>query len=600
MEIVLVIFVLVALGAAAFFALKARSAGNSLRQANEANVGLGQQAANLNQQVASLRDHVQRLSRYQTVVDADEAAAAIRAKAEAWAAQVRAQAEEAAAKVTADARREAERLVAEAQATSAQANTAAQAARAQASGDAARIMRDAEAAAAALRAQTETWVSQVRAQAETATAQARATAQATTAQASTEAARIIAEANRRAEETAAGALEAMRNAKRYEQTVQAMKNLIEGYGDRYVMPTAGLLDELAEEFGFAEAGKRLKAAREAVRTMIKDGAAASCDYVEANRRSAAIEFVIDAFNGKVDTILADVKHDNHGTLQQKIRDAFTLVNHNGRAFRDARILPEFLEARLGELRWAVVAQELKLEEREEQRLLKERIREEERAQREFEKALKEAEKEQETIRKAMEKARRDVDKATTEERAKYEEKLRELSEKLRVAEEKNKRATSMAQQTKSGHVYIISNIGSFGDDVYKIGMTRRLEPLDRVKELGDASVPFEFDVHALIPSEDAPTLEHALHQRFVRSQVNKVNPRKEFFRVALHELRQELERMKVEATWTIAAEAREFRETQAIERAMAEKRFDEKAWLEMQAQAEAAATREGEAVEATA
>ncbi|UQA63639.1 DUF4041 domain-containing protein [Polyangium aurulentum] len=420
------------------------------------------------------------------------------------------------------------------------------------------------------------------------------------AQASVDAARIIAEANRRAEEIAAGALEAMRDSKRLEQTAQAMKNVIEGYGNRYVMPTAGLLDDLAEEFGFAEAGKRLKAAREVVRLMIKDGGAATCDYVEANRRTAAIEFVIDAFNGKVDTILADVRHDNHGTLQQKIRDAFTLVNHNGRAFRDARILPEFLEARLEELRWAVVVQELKLKEREEQRLIKERIREEERAQREFEKALKEAEKEQETIRKAMEKARRDVDKATSEERAKYEEKLRELSEKLRIAEEKNKRATSMAQQTKSGHVYIISNVGSFGEDVYKIGMTRRLEPLDRVRELGDASVPFEFDVHALIPSEDAPSLEHALHQRFVRSQVNKVNPRKEFFRVSLHQIRQEIERMKVDVMWTIAAEAREFRETQAIERAMAEKTFNEAAWLEMQAKAEAASMGERELVEATA
>ncbi|UQA61385.1 DUF4041 domain-containing protein [Polyangium aurulentum] len=139
----------------------------------------------------------------------------------------------------------------------------------------------------------------------------------------------------------------MRDSKRLEQTVQAMKNVIEGYGDRYVMPTAGLLDYLAEEFGFAEAGQRLKAAREKVRNMIKQGTAATCDYVEANRQTTAIEFVLDAFNGKTDAILADVRHDNHGTLQQKIRDAFTLVNHNGRAFRDARILPDYLEARLG-------------------------------------------------------------------------------------------------------------------------------------------------------------------------------------------------------------------------------------------------------------
>lgn len=526
MDVVLIVLALVALATATFFALKARKAAEALRHANDSNVALSQQAANLNQELASLREQVQRLGRYQTVVDADAEAASIRAKA--------------------------------------------------------------EAATAEIRRQTDEWASQVRAGAD-----------ATTAHASTEATRIVAEATRRAEETAAGALEAMRNVKRYEQTVEAMKNVIEGYGDRYVMPTAGLLDELAEEFGFAEAGKQLKAARDLTRSKIKDNLAATCDYVEANRRATAIEFVLDAFNGKVDTILADVRHDNYGTLQQKIRDAFTLVNHNGRAFRDARILPEFLDTRLEELRWAVVAQELKLKEREEQRVIKERIREEERARREFEKAQKETEKEQESIRKALEKARRDAEKATTEERAKYEERLRELTEKLHAAEEKNKRATSMAQQTKTGHVYIISNIGSFGEDVFKIGMTRRLEPQDRVRELGDASVPFEFDVHAFITSDDAPALEHVLHQRFVRSQVNKVNPRKEFFRVPLREIKQELERMKVNASWTMVAEAREFRETQAIERSMAEKTFNEAAWLEMQAKAEAASVQD-DVVEAMA
>ncbi|WP_437294182.1 DUF4041 domain-containing protein [Sorangium sp. So ce426] len=431
-------------------------------------------------------------------------------------------------------------------------------------------------------------------------ADAEAAAAEVSASAQREAERVVADANRRAEEIAGAALTAQRDAKRLEQTAQAMKNVIEGYGDRYVMPTAGLLDELAEEFGFAEAGQRLKAARGKSRDMIRDGTAATCDYAEVNRRTTAISFVLDAFNGKVDTILSDVRHDNFGTLQQKIRDSFVLVNQGGRAFRGARILPDYLEARLEELRWAVVAQELKVKEREEQKQLKERIREEERAQREFEKARKEAEKEEETLRKAMEKARRDVEKSNDEERAKYEQKLLELSERLRVAEDKNQRALSMAQQTKAGHVYIISNVGSFGEHVYKIGMTRRLEPLDRVRELGDASVPFEFDVHAMIPSGDAPALERALHQRFVRNQVNKVNPRKEFFRVPLHEIRQEIEGMAVEVMWTLAAEAREFRETQAVERAMANKTFDEAAWLEAQAKAEAASTVERDLAEATA
>ncbi len=88
----------------------------------------------------------------------------------------------------------------------------------------------------------------------------------------------------------------------------------------------------------------------------------------------------------------------------------------------------------------------------------------------------------------------------------------------------------MAQQTRSGHVYIISNIGSFGEDVYKIGMTRRLEPLDRVRELGDASVPFSFDVHAMIYSDDAPSLENHLHKVFNENRSIKLTHEKSFQR----------------------------------------------------------------------
>jgi hypothetical protein len=275
------------------------------------------------------------------------------------------------------------------------------------------------------------------------------------------------------------------------------------------------------------------------------------------------------------------------------------VNQNGRAFRDARILPGYLDARIEELRWAVVAMELKQKEREEQREIKERMREEERAQREFEKAKKEAEKEEELLRRAMEKARADIATSSETERAKFEQKLLELSDRLRTAEEKNQRAVSLAQQTKRGNVYVISNIGSFGEDVYKIGMTRRFDPMERVHELGDASVPFEFDVHALIPSDNAPALEHGLHQRFVRNQVNKVNPRKEFFRVSLQEVRQEIERLGIEVVWTLTAAARQFRETQATELALANKTIDETAWMAQQARADAATVQEPEPASAS-
>jgi Meiotically up-regulated gene 113 len=119
-------------------------------------------------------------------------------------------------------------------------------------------------------------------------------------------------------------------------------------------------------------------------------------------------------------------------------------------------------------------------------------------------------------------------------------------------------------------VYIISNIGSFGEGVYKIGQTRRPEPQDRVDELGGASVPFEFDVHALIESENAPALEHKLHRQFLALQVNKINARKEFFRISLTEIRREIDKLNegqdfTVKVWTDKAVATEYRDSLDIE-----------------------------------
>jgi hypothetical protein len=126
------------------------------------------------------------------------------------------------------------------------------------------------------------------------------------------------------------------------------------------------------------------------------------------------------------------------------------------------------------------------------------------------------------------------------------------------------RAKSLAQLTRSGHVYVVSNIGSFGEQTFKIGMTRRLDPDDRVKELSDASVPFDFDVHAMIHSEDAPGLEAAFHREFAERRVNLVDMRKEFFAVTLAEIEGVARRLNLPVEFTKVAEAREYRETRAI------------------------------------
>ncbi len=123
---------------------------------------------------------------------------------------------------------------------------------------------------------------------------------------------------------------------------------------------------------------------------------------------------------------------------------------------------------------------------------------------------------------------------------------------------------SQAQLSKSGHVYIISNIGAFGENIFKIGMPRRFEPMDRVKELGDASVPFDFDVHAIIYSENAPELENILHKKFDEKRVNLINARREFFNVSIDEIEQIAKELKLDFHLTKLAEAKEYRETKSI------------------------------------
>lgn len=401
-----------------------------------------------------------------------------------------------------------------------------------------------------------------------------------------QAALVIADARKRAQDIAGEAHGAMTRARDLSAVAEAMQGVLKGYGDAYIVPTYSLLDDLARDFGHTEAGGCLKRAREVSRAMVQANRAAVCDYAEEGRRETAVRFVVDAFNGKVDSILSRVRAENHGKLAQEIRGAFALVNHNGMAFRNARIVEEYLDSRLEELRWAATVYALREREREEQRAVRERMRDEERARREFERAMREAAQEEEAIKKAMERVQAQVAKAGEEQRAAFEAKLRELEGRLAEAEERGRRALSMAQQTKVGHVYVISNEGSFGDSVFKIGMTRRLEPTDRVRELGDASVPFEFDIHAMIYSEDAPALERELHLQFMRAQVNKVNPRKEFFRLGLAEVRAYVERRGISAHWTMAAEAHEYRESLKIEQQIKENPALAREWEGYQIEAE--------------
>jgi F0F1-type ATP synthase membrane subunit b/b' len=386
-------------------------------------------------------------------------------------------------------------------------------------------------------------------------------------QALRDAGRIVAEAEKRAEQIGGDAYTALRDKELLEQAAEAMRNVIDGYGDRYLIPTHSLLDDLAAEYGYDAAGQALASARNQSKRMVEQGEAATCDYVEANRRNTAIQFVIHAFNGSVDATLTRVKRDNYGILEQRIRDSFSIVNKDGSAFRNARILPAYLDARLAELKWAVVVQELVLRDREEQRFQNERRRDEQRAKEEQERQLREAEKEKELIRAAVEEAEKRFAQASAEQKEQSERELQELRQKLTDA---TTRELTIAQQTNKGRIYIISNVGSFGEGVYKIGLTRRLAE-ERVYELSSASVPFEFDIHAVIETDHAPALEYKLQKQFLGMRLNKINLRKEFFRVSLDDIRQGV--IKLEqgkdfngtVTWTEKAKAQQYYDSLDIE-----------------------------------
>lgn len=253
-----------------------------------------------------------------------------------------------------------------------------------------------------------------------------------------------------------------------------------------------------------------------------------------------INLTARAFNGECDAAIANCTFKNWSIMFDRIHSSFDKINTLNDV-NDIHINRNYLELKTQELELVYSYKMKKQAEKEEQREIRAQMAEERKAQQEIDRAIKEAEAEEARAQKALDKARKEMDaklaQMTAEQAEEYQTKIDTLQEALTEAELKGQRALSMAQQTKRGHVYIISNIGSFGEDVFKIGMTRRLDPQDRVDELGSASVPFLFDVHAMIHCDDAPALENALHQHFDNQRTNMVNRRKEFFNVGLKDIK---------------------------------------------------------------
>ena len=290
---------------------------------------------------------------------------------------------------------------------------------------------------------------------------------------------------------------------------------------------------------------KLDGIREQQKQMIRDKKAAVCETAwsvegsKAKGRTFANEMIklfLRSFNNECDIAVQSVKFNNFDRCVARIEKSFDAINALGKV-NTVHITKPYMKLKIDELILAYEYQCKKQEEKEALAELRAQQREEAKLAKEIEAARKEAEKERKHYIQALEKLKMQISGCAEEEKAALLEKQSELLSHLDDINGKLEDIDYRQNNQRAGYVYVISNIGSFGEGIYKIGMTRRLDPMERVYELGDASVPFMFDVHAMIFSDDAPKLEAALHQAFADRRVNRVNQRREYFRVSLDEIK---------------------------------------------------------------
>lgn len=275
--------------------------------------------------------------------------------------------------------------------------------------------------------------------------------------------------------------------------------------------------------------------------------------------------ILRCFQAECATFLVNLSVKNVDTIRGRITKSFESLNSIFKVDGVA-LSQKMLELKLEELNLTYTFQLKQQQEKEQQKAIKEQMIEEEKIRREIERQKAKIDKdcvqfsnESKKLMTYMQQTSNDVEKQL------YADKIRELEEKIRKLEADKEDVLKKEANARAGFVYVISNIGSFGEGIYKIGMTRRLEPMDRIKELSSASVPFEFDVHAMIFSEDAPALENALHKHFEKQSVNRVNLKKEFFKVSLDEIEELVHKeFNNTATFTKIPAAQEYRQTLAI------------------------------------
>lgn len=328
--------------------------------------------------------------------------------------------------------------------------------------------------------------------------------------------------------------------------IKDLKKDIITFSDEILVQDFGLY-EPRYSFINADAYKaELTNIRNKQKAMIKDGSAVSgsTDWqvngsaVQGRKMIKDMQkLLLRAFNSECDEIISKVKYNNYDASVKKMERSFNAIAKLG-VTMSISITSIYYDLKIQELRLALEYQIQKQREKEEKAELRAQQREEARLQKEIKEQRKNIDKERKHYEQALSNINKQISSSSDENIEELNKKKEEIIQSLSDIDTKIKDIDYREANQKAGYVYIISNIGSFGEGIYKIGMTRRLNPQERVDELGDASVPFKFDVHAMIFSEDAPALEAKLHRAFEDRKLNLVNQRREFFKVSLEEIKE--------------------------------------------------------------
>ncbi len=328
------------------------------------------------------------------------------------------------------------------------------------------------------------------------------------------------------------------------------------------------------DFADSDAYKlRLQQIRDKQKILIKKGSAVTGNMgwtvngskSEGNKMVKDMQkLLLRAFNSDCDELINNVKFNTFDAAEKRMQKSFEIISKCGRVMNIA-ITNTYYNSKYEELCLALEYRQKKQDEKEEQKEIRARLREEAKLQKEIEEARKKIQKEQTHYENALDKIIEQINTASEDELPALLEKKKEIENQLAEIDKSIKDIDYREANARAGYVYIISNIGAFGENVYKIGMTRRLEPMERIDELGDASVPFNFDVHAMIFSDNAPALETALHNAFENRKLNMINKRREFFNVTLDEI-EEVVKKNYDKTveFTRLPQAEQYRESMKI------------------------------------